>query len=55
MFVVVLSVSSLVHFYSINYMAYDPHIVRFFTYLSLFTIFMLFLVSGSNAVILFVG
>lgn len=55
MFVVVLTVSSLVHFYSINYMAYDPHIVRFFTYLSLFTIFMLLLVSGSNLVILFVG
>jgi NADH-ubiquinone oxidoreductase chain 5 len=55
MFVVVLTVSSLVHFYSINYMAQDPHIVRFFTYLSLFTIFMLILVSGSNLIILFVG
>ena len=55
MFVVVLTVSSLVHFYSIKYMAQDPHIIRFFTYLSLFTIFMLILVSGSNLIILFVG
>ena len=55
MFVVVLTVSSIVHIYSSKYMEQDPHIVRFFTYLSLFTIFMLFLVSGGNFIILFLG
>ena len=55
MFVVVLTISSLVHIYSTKYMEQDAHIVRFFTYLSLFTIFMLFLVSGNNLLILFLG
>ncbi len=55
MFVVVLTVSSLVHIYSIKYMEQDPHIIRFFTYLGLFTTFMLLLVSGTNLLILFVG
>ena len=37
MFVVVNSVSALVHLYSIGYMHEDPHRPRFFAYLSLFT------------------
>lgn len=44
MCVVILSISSLVHIYSIGYMSEDPHIQRFFGYLSLFTFFMLILV-----------
>lgn len=36
-------------------MEQDPHIIRFFTYLGLFTTFMLLLVSGTNLLILFVG
>lgn len=55
MFVVVLTVSSIVHLYSTKYMEQDPHIIRFFTYLSLFTIFMLLLVSGGNLIIVFLG
>ena len=51
----VLVVSSLVHLYSVSYMADDPHNQRFFSYLSMFTFFMLVLVTGDNYLILFVG
>jgi NADH-ubiquinone oxidoreductase chain 5 len=51
----VLVVSSLVHLYSISYMAEDPHNQRFFSYLSMFTFFMLVLVAGDNYLIMFVG
>jgi NADH-ubiquinone oxidoreductase chain 5 len=51
----VLIVSSLVHLYSVSYMAGDPHNQRFFSYLSMFTFFMLVLVAGDNYLILFVG
>jgi len=51
----VLLISSLVHLYSIDYMSADPHNQRFFSYLSLFTFFMVVLVSGDNYFILFVG
>jgi NADH-quinone oxidoreductase subunit L len=55
MFVVVTCVSSFVHLYSIEYMAGDPHQTRFMSYLSLFTFFMLFLVSAGNYLQLFLG
>jgi hypothetical protein len=51
----VLIVSSLVHLYSISYMAEDPHNQRFFSYLSMFTFFMLILVAGDNYFIMFIG
>ena len=41
MLIVVTTVSSLVHLYSTGYMAGDPHVPRFMSYLSLFTFFML--------------
>ena len=55
MLVVVTSVSSLVHIYSIGYMSHDPHKQRFMSYLSLFTGFMIFLVSGDNLIVMFFG
>jgi NADH-quinone oxidoreductase subunit L len=55
MLVVVTTVSALVHLYSIGYMAEDPHRPRFFGYLSLFTFFMLSLVTADNLVQLFFG
>jgi NADH-ubiquinone oxidoreductase chain 5 len=51
----VLIVSSLVHIYSISYMAHDPHNQRFFSYLSLFTFMMIILVTGNNYLLMFVG
>lgn len=55
MLCVVSFISFLVHIYSISYMAQDPHIIRFLSYLSLFTFFMLILVSADNYVQLFLG
>lgn len=55
MLVVVTSVSSLVHIYSIGYMHDDPYRSRFFAYLSLFTFMMLMLVTADNFVQLFFG
>ena len=55
MFVVVTTVSFLVHVYSIGYMADDPSRPRFFAYLSLFTFAMLMLVTADNLVQLFFG
>ncbi len=55
MLVVVTSVSSLVHIYSIGYMSHDPHKPRFMAYLSLFTFTMLMLVTSDNFIQLFFG
>jgi len=55
MLLVVTGVSSLVHLYSTEYMANDPHRTRFLGYLSLFTFFMLVLVSADNFLIMFLG
>src|SRR6516165_4134081 len=55
MLVVVGTVSSLVHLYSIGYMDEDPYRPRFFGYLSLFTFAMLTLVTADNLVQLFFG
>lgn len=55
MFVVVNSVSTLVHLYSIGYMHHDPHRPRFFAYLSLFTFAMLMLITSDNLLQMFFG
>jgi NADH-ubiquinone oxidoreductase chain 5 len=51
----VLIVSALVHIYSTSYMGEDPHNQRFFSYLSMFTFFMLMLVTGDNYLVMFIG
>jgi len=51
----VLVVSFLVHLYSVGYMSEDPHVQRFFSYLSMFTFFMLILATGDNYLLTFVG
>ena len=55
MLLVVVTVSTLVHLYSTEYMTEDPHTARFISYLSLFTFFMLLLVTSNNFVGLFLG
>ena len=55
MLVVVTTISSLVHIYSIGYMDDDPYKPRFFSYLSFFTFAMLMLVTADNLVQLFFG
>jgi NADH-quinone oxidoreductase subunit L len=55
MLVVVNTVSAFVHLYSIGYMNEDPYRPRFFAYLSIFTFFMLMLVTSDNLVQMFFG
>lgn len=55
MLVIVTFISVLVHLYSTEYMEYDPHLPRFMSYLSLFTFFMLILVTANNFLQMFVG
>lgn len=53
--VVVTSISTLVHLYSTDYIGEDPHLPRFISYLSLFTFFILILVTADNFLQIFVG
>ena len=55
MILVVTGIGSLIHVYSLGYMAHDEDQVRFFSYLNLFTFFMLVLVLGGNLPLMFVG
>jgi NADH:ubiquinone oxidoreductase subunit 5 (subunit L)/multisubunit Na+/H+ antiporter MnhA subunit len=55
MLFVVTLISTLVHLYSSSYMSGDPHITRFMSYLSLFTFFMIILVTADNFLQLFLG
>ena len=55
MLLLVITISCLVHLFSLNYMAGEPHLSRFIGYLSLFTFFMLILILSPNLIQLFVG
>jgi NADH-quinone oxidoreductase subunit L len=55
MLLVVTGIGSLIHIYSIGYMAHEGGYYRFFAYLNLFMFFMLTLVLGANYLVLFVG
>lgn len=55
MLILVTSVSFFVHLFSTSYMNGDPHLPRFMSYLSLFTFFMIVLVTSNNLIQLFIG
>ena len=55
MALVVTGVGSVIHIYSVGYMAHDKSFGRFFAYLNLFLFFMLLLVLGRSLLVLFVG
>jgi NADH-quinone oxidoreductase subunit L len=55
MLIVVTGVGSLIHIYSIGYMHGDKGYYRFFSYMSLFTFFMLMLVTANNFLQLYLG
>ena len=55
MCLVVTGIGTLIHVYSVGYMAHDKSFARYFAYLNLFLFFMLLLVLGNNLVVLFVG
>src|SRR6187431_1768347 len=55
MCLIVTGIGTLIHIYSIGYMAHDTSFARYFAYLNLFLFFMLMLVLGKNLVVVFVG
>jgi NADH-quinone oxidoreductase subunit L len=52
---VITGIGFLIHLYSIGYMSHDEERVRYFSYLNLFTFFMLVLVMGGSLALMFVG
>ena len=55
MLLVVTGIGSLIHIYSVGYMAHEGGYYRFFAYMNLFMFFMLVLVLAANYLLLFVG
>jgi NADH-quinone oxidoreductase subunit L len=55
MLLVVTGVGTIIHFYSVGYMAQEGGYYRFFAYLNLFLFFMLVLVLAGNYLLMFVG
>ena len=55
MTLIVTHVATLIHIYSVGYMADEPAYWRFFTWLNLFVFAMLLLVMGSNFAVMFFG
>jgi len=55
MLLFILGISTLIHLYSIGYMADDRGFARFFAYLNLFVFSMVMLVMGSNLILTFLG
>jgi NADH-quinone oxidoreductase subunit L len=55
MLLVITGVGTLIHMYSIGYMAHDAGFGKFFAFLNLFIFFMLILVLGANFTVLFIG
>ena len=55
MIMIVTGIGTLIHIYSLGYMAHDQGLPRFFAYLNLFLFAMILLVLGDNLIMLFVG
>jgi len=55
MILIVTFVGTLIHIYSMGYMAHDPRYTAFFGYLNLFTGSMLILVLAANMPVMFIG
>jgi NADH-quinone oxidoreductase subunit L len=55
MILIVTGIGTLIHLYSMGYMAHDKSVWRFFAYLNLFLFSMILLVLGDNLLMTFVG
>lgn len=55
MLCIILIISFFAQLYSIEYMYSDPHKIRYYLYLVLFTLFMVILVTSNNLIQLFLG
>jgi len=55
MLIIVLLITFCVLLYSIGYLYEDPHLIRFLFYISLFSLFMVILITSTNFIVLFMG
>ena len=55
MLLIITTIGTLIHIYSVGYMADEPAYWRFFSYLNLFVTMMLILVLGDSFLLMFVG
>src|SRR5438552_6589689 len=55
MTLIITTIGTLIHLYSVGYMAEEPSYWRFFCYLNLFLTMMLVLVLGDNFLVMFIG
>lgn len=55
MLFIITIISFCVHVYSVGYMSHDAKLIKFLSFLSLFTFFMLLLVTSDNFLQLFLG
>jgi NADH-quinone oxidoreductase subunit L len=55
MTLIITTIGTLIHVYSVGYMAEEPAYWRFFCYLNLFLTMMLILVLGDNFLVMFIG
>jgi NADH-quinone oxidoreductase subunit L len=55
MLFVIVMISFLVQYYTLDYMKLDPNLPRFLAYMNLFTFFMIVLVTAPNFIQLFIG
>ena len=55
MLLVITGVGFLIHLYSVGYMAHDPGVARFFSYMNFFIFSMETLVLGANLIVLIMG
>lgn len=55
MLFLIMTISFIVHMYSLEYMLYDPQQIKFMSYLSLFTFSMIILLVSENFVLIFLG
>jgi proton-translocating NADH-quinone oxidoreductase chain L len=55
MLIIVLTITFCVLLYSIGYLYEDPHLIRFLFYISLFSLFMVILITATNFIVLFMG
>lgn len=55
MCLIIILISLLVQIYSYSYLFFDPNLTRFLAYFSLFTFFMVILVTADNLLVLFFG
>jgi len=55
MLLIIFCISLFVHIFSIGYLEYEPYLIRFLSFLGMFTFFMVVLVTSNNFIQFFIG